>query len=129
MNVRTVKILGREITIQDEELVMPKYSKIRGVVREPSWLALTLLKFFFLYLVIICIISFSINRFLKNKYKIILSLTTPIILAAIGILVWFTLRTACKAGYSGNACENCLLILLIKLLVYFKIHLYILIIK
>ena len=107
MNVRTVKILGREITIQDEELVMPKYSKIRGVVREPSWLALKLLKFFFLYLVIICIISFSINRFLKNKYKIILSIIIPMILAAIGILVWFTLRTACKAGYSGNACKNC----------------------
>jgi len=39
MNVRTVKIFGREITIQDEELVMPKFFKIKGVVREPSWLA------------------------------------------------------------------------------------------
>ena len=39
MNVKKTKIFGREITIQDEELVMPKYLKIKGVVREPSWLA------------------------------------------------------------------------------------------
>ena len=38
MNVKITKIFGREITIQDEELVMPKYSKIKGVVREKSWL-------------------------------------------------------------------------------------------
>jgi hypothetical protein len=37
MNVRITKILGREITIQNEELVMPKYFKIKGVVKEPSW--------------------------------------------------------------------------------------------
>jgi hypothetical protein len=40
MNVKVTKIFGREITIQDEELVMPKYTQIRGVVREPSWLEL-----------------------------------------------------------------------------------------
>ena len=38
MNVKRTKVFGREITIQDEELVMPRYAKIRGVVREPSWL-------------------------------------------------------------------------------------------
>ena len=37
MNVRRAKILGREIVIQDEELVMPKYAMIRGIIREPSW--------------------------------------------------------------------------------------------
>ena len=37
MNVQTFKFFGKEITIQDEELVMPKHLKIRGVVREPSW--------------------------------------------------------------------------------------------
>jgi hypothetical protein len=37
MNVRTAKLFGREITIQDEELIMPKYSKIRGIIKEPSW--------------------------------------------------------------------------------------------
>jgi len=38
MNVQTLKLFGKEITIQDEELIMPKYVKIRGVVREASWL-------------------------------------------------------------------------------------------
>ena len=37
MNVRKVKIFGKEITIQDEELVTPKYLKIRGVIVEPTW--------------------------------------------------------------------------------------------
>jgi len=37
MNVRITKIFGREITVQDEELEMPKYLKIKGVVKEPSW--------------------------------------------------------------------------------------------
>jgi len=40
MNVKITKILGREIIIQDEELLMPKYFKIKGVVKEPSWLVL-----------------------------------------------------------------------------------------
>ena len=40
MNVRITKIFGREITIQDEELEMPKYLKIKGVVKEASWLVL-----------------------------------------------------------------------------------------
>ena len=48
MNVKIRKVFGREITIQDEELVMPKYAKIKGVVKEPSWLEL--LKLFILYL-------------------------------------------------------------------------------
>jgi len=38
MNVKITKIFGREITIQDEELVMPKYLRIKGVLKEPSWL-------------------------------------------------------------------------------------------
>jgi len=37
MNVRITKIFGREITVQDEELEMPKYLKIKGVLKEPSW--------------------------------------------------------------------------------------------
>ena len=37
MNVRITKIFGREIIIQDEELEMPKYFKIKGVLKEPSW--------------------------------------------------------------------------------------------
>jgi len=40
MNVRITKIFGREITIQDEELKMPKYFKIKGVVKESSWFEL-----------------------------------------------------------------------------------------
>jgi len=40
MNVKILTIFGREITIQDEEIEMPKYFKIKGVVREPSWLTL-----------------------------------------------------------------------------------------
>ena len=47
MNVRTKKLFGREITIQDEELVMPKYSQIRGVVREPSWYKRSSIKKFY----------------------------------------------------------------------------------
>ena len=42
MNVHTTNIFGRQITIQDEELVMPKYSQIKGIVRGPSWLELFL---------------------------------------------------------------------------------------
>ncbi len=37
MNVRILTIFGKEITIQDEELKLPKHFKIKGVEREPSW--------------------------------------------------------------------------------------------
>ena len=37
MNVKILTIFGREITIQDEDLEMPKYFTIKGVVKEPSW--------------------------------------------------------------------------------------------
>jgi hypothetical protein len=56
-----MKIFGREITIQDEELVMPKYSKIRGILKEPSWLASK--KFNYV------IIELFINLILKESQK------------------------------------------------------------
>ena len=37
MNVRKGKLFGREITVEDEELVMPKYANIRGIIKVPSW--------------------------------------------------------------------------------------------
>jgi hypothetical protein len=41
MNVvqRKKKIFGKEFvfTVQDEDLVMPNYRKIRGIIKEPSW--------------------------------------------------------------------------------------------
>jgi len=41
MNVKQKrkKILGKEFvfTVQDEELVIPNYRQIRGIVKEPSW--------------------------------------------------------------------------------------------
>ena len=55
MNVRIAKIFGREIIIQDEELVMPKYSKIKGVVREPTWLE---------YIICLVLISFESTYFI-----------------------------------------------------------------
>ena len=41
MNVQRRKtvIFGKEFTftVQDEELVLPKYRQIRGFIKEPSW--------------------------------------------------------------------------------------------
>ena len=41
MNVhqKTKKIFGKEFvfTVQDEELVVPIYRQIRGIIKEPSW--------------------------------------------------------------------------------------------
>jgi hypothetical protein len=37
MNVKSATIFRRKIIVQDEELEMPKYKKIRGILKEPSW--------------------------------------------------------------------------------------------
>jgi len=108
MNVRITKIFGREITIQNEELVMPKYFKIKGVVIEPSWLDLfefcSYKRLSYLFLLIL-----FLKRFYKNKYKIILSLfALAMVLALIGGGIWIdSTNRICKGGYSGNSCENC----------------------
>jgi len=108
MNVQTIKIFGREITFQDEELLMPKYSQIRGILKEPSWFASKK----FNYVIIELVYNLFINlRCHKNIYKMVLSLIIPMILVTIGIAIWIGLRKNCKSGYSGNNCENCLLIL------------------
>lgn len=38
MNVRRRTLFGKTIMVQDEELVLPKLFKIRGMIKEPSWL-------------------------------------------------------------------------------------------
>ena len=109
MNVRITKIFGREITIQDEELKMPKYFKIKGVVKESSWFELfefcSYKRLSYLFLLIL-----FLKRFYKNKYKIILSLfALAMVLAIIGGGIWIdSTNRICKDGYKGNSCENCL---------------------
>jgi hypothetical protein len=105
MNVRTTKIFGKEIIIQDEELEMPKYFKIKGVVRESSWLVL--FEFCSSKRIYFIVISFS-KRFYKKRYKTILSIFALMALASIGVGIWVILKKVCNDGYSGNSCENCL---------------------
>jgi hypothetical protein len=35
------------------------------------------------------------------------------VLASIGVGIWFGLKNDCKDGYGGNLCENCLLFYLL----------------
>ena len=37
MNVKKNNIFGKEIIIQDKELVAPTIFQIRGIIREPYW--------------------------------------------------------------------------------------------
>jgi len=104
MNVKILTIFGREITIQDEELEMPKYFTIKGVVKEPSWLVLFEFWIFFILLIILMLF---LKRFDKNRNIIILSLFALMALVSIGVGTWFGLKKKCQDGYNGNFCENC----------------------
>jgi len=37
MNVRVYKILGKELVIQDKDLISPKLGDIRGINPPPFW--------------------------------------------------------------------------------------------
>jgi len=93
MNVRITKIFGREIIIQDEELEMPEYLKIKGVVKEPSWLVLFYLNF---ALIEIILSSFHfLKRLNKNRHKIILFVFALMVLASIGVGILIGLKKEC----------------------------------